>query len=70
MNASEHPCPVRKCPVPLTGRQLICLWHWRMLPQRHRTAIWSTWRNSAGKRTAGHYEAIRAALSALERTER
>lgn len=39
-----HRCHARGCSIPVKPQMLMCLQHWRMVPQTIQRAVWATYR--------------------------
>lgn len=62
---AAHLCPVAGCRAKVRADRLLCAPHWRLVPYRLRTLIWSTWRSGAGAGTPEHREACADAVLAV-----
>jgi len=61
-----HECPVGACRARVAPQLLMCGFHWMMVPQELRSAVWSAWRGGLGWGTPGHVAAMRAAVAAAD----
>ena len=61
---TTHECPVGPCRTRVDPDRLMCGYHWRMVPQEVRSAVWRAWRGGLGWGSAEHVEAMKAAVSA------
>src|SRR5712691_8301184 len=69
---AEHTCHATGCKVAVPPRQLMCLPHWRMVPEAARRAIWAAYRPGQEIRKDPSLEylaAARAAIRAVEAAE-
>lgn len=41
---NTHPCSVPGCGRLVSTEMLMCAIHWRRVPPRQRSAVWSAWR--------------------------
>ena len=62
---ASHKCPVRGCPQRVAPHMLMCRPHWYQVPRPLRGAVWDAWQAGAGAGTTAHYQAIRAAVAAV-----
>ena len=58
-------CPAAGCTRDRPGDGLMCIPHWRMVPDTIRLAVWNAWQDGAGAGTAQHAAAINAAIRSV-----
>ena len=66
---STHECPARGCRAGVRPDYLMCGFHWRMVPQETRSAVWRAWRGGLGLGSEEHVAAMRAAIAAVDAGE-
>jgi hypothetical protein len=70
---SEHHCHARGCKTAVAPNLLMCLPHWRLVPQELKRAVWATYRRGQEIRkdpTPEYLVAARAAIEAVAEKER
>ena len=63
----SHECPANGCARAVSGGQLMCRTHWRMVPKDAQRRVWAAWDDGFGAGSLAHTQAIIAAISAVNR---
>lgn len=67
---SSHICEAKGCKAPTRDDQLMCLKHWRLVPQPLAAKVWATWRQRLASGNATLHEAAKkAAIEAVAKAE-
>lgn len=61
----SHTCHVPLCNVPVPPKMLMCLRHWRQVPQTLQREVWRTWRPGQEQDKKPSEEYLTAAHAAI-----
>lgn len=64
----SHRCEAKECPKETRPNELMCFYHWRMVPRALQRAVWLAWEQH-GSFTDAHNAAKQAAIDAVARKE-
>lgn len=59
-------CPIKTCPFEVSGSQLMCIGHWRLVPKPIQHDVYSCFRKRRGG--PSHVAAIQRAIKSVEST--
>ncbi len=64
----NHKCEAKGCTKDTKPDQLMCFYHWRLVPIALQRAVWNAW-EKYGAFTDAHNKAKEAAINAVARKE-
>lgn len=73
MTHFPHRCHARRCDIAVPPSELMCIKHWRMVPEVLRDAIWATYRRGQEidkNPSEAYLDAAFAAIEAVDNKER